>query len=158
MATSKHKPKGGSKKSRTPQAAAKSPRKSPVHSQSGPDGAGEFYHVEVQPRAKFRAFRTQDVGKSGGIERVAGQLSTGSWDTQKWLIGKKLAQVVKQRLVATSNEAERVLRTLESEPKRIAGDHFKARLRAAQKRSRRARAQKASQRQQAKSRRSRQSS
>jgi hypothetical protein len=30
----------------------------------------------------------------------SGKRSSGSWDTQKWLIGKKLAHVVKEKLMA----------------------------------------------------------
>jgi len=34
-----------------------------------------------------------------GVQR-AGRHTSGSWDTQKWLIGKKLAHVVKEKLIA----------------------------------------------------------
>ena len=42
---------------------------------------------------EFVTFRNQDVGARGGIERVAGQRANGSWDTQKWLIGKNEAHI-----------------------------------------------------------------
>ena len=57
----------------------------------GATGQGEYYHVEVRPKSQFTTFRTQDVGKKGGIQRVAGKRSSGSWDDQKWLIGKNEA-------------------------------------------------------------------
>jgi hypothetical protein len=74
-------------------------------------------------------FRAHDVGEPGGIERVSGKRSSGSWDTQKWLIGKRLAHVVKGRLVANSQAAEKVLNTLGSEPRLNRGDYFSAKPR-----------------------------
>ena len=52
----------------------------------GTSGTGKCYHLEVRPRTEFTTFRTQDVGKKGGIQRIAGKRSSGSWDTKKWLI------------------------------------------------------------------------
>ncbi len=92
-------------------------------------GKGDFYHVEVRPQSEFQTFRTHDVGKPGDIERVAGQRPSGSWDTQKWLIGKKLAHVVKNHLVADDRKAKKVLSALGSTPKKIKGDRFKAKPR-----------------------------
>jgi hypothetical protein len=40
--------------------------------QPGARAGGAFFHIEVRPRREFKTFRTQDVGKKGGIERVAG--------------------------------------------------------------------------------------
>ena len=54
----------------------------------GARGQGGFFHIQVRPRTEFVFFRNQDVGRRGGIERVAGRRANGSWDTQKWLIGK----------------------------------------------------------------------
>src|SRR4030095_7819075 len=54
----------------------------------GTTGKGEYYHIEVRPKKEFTTFRTQDVGERGAIQRVAGKRGSGSWDTQKWLIGK----------------------------------------------------------------------
>lgn len=92
----------------------------------GARGGGEFYHIEVRPRADFKTFRTQDVGEAGGIERVAGKRGSGSWDTQKWLIGKDHAHISGDRLVADSADARKVLATLGSRPKHIGADRFKA--------------------------------
>lgn len=97
--------------------------------QPGTGGSGAFYHVEVRPKAQFSAFRTQDVGRRGGIERVAGKRGSGSWDTQKWLIGKEHAHVESGRLVADSSDARKVLAALGSRPRHLGGDRFKARPR-----------------------------
>ena len=93
----------------------------------GATGGGEFYHIEVRPKTDFHTFRTQDVGKKGGIERVAGQRTSGSWDTQKWLVAKKLAHAENGRLIADTSAAQDVLEQLGSKPVHIVGDRFKAR-------------------------------
>ena len=46
---------------------------SPKRQKPGSTGEGEYYHIEVLPKTGFVAFRTQDVGKSGHIQRVAGK-------------------------------------------------------------------------------------
>ena len=89
-------------------------------------GGGSFFHIEVRPKAEFVTFRTQDVGRRGGIERVAGKRSSGSWSTQKWLIGKDHAHIEHGKLVADSADARKVLGTLGTEPRRIRADRFKA--------------------------------
>jgi hypothetical protein len=89
-------------------------------------GGGAFFHIEVRPKTEFKTFRTQDVGKRGGIERVAGKRSSGSWSTQKWLIGKEHAHLERGRLVADTADARKVLSTLGSKPVRIRADRFKA--------------------------------
>lgn len=113
----------------------------------GATGRGEYYHIEVRPSSEFTTFRTQDVGAKGGIERVAGKRSSGSWDTQKWLISKGHAHVDDGHIVAGTSDAKEVLRDLGSKPRHVAGDRFKASPRpdvperekptAAQRRSRR---------------------
>lgn len=95
----------------------------------GSKGGGAFFHIEVRPRSEFKTFRTQDVGSSGGIERVAGKRGSGSWDTQKWLIGKDHAHIENGRLVADSADARHVLDALGSPPKHIEADRFRARPR-----------------------------
>lgn len=92
----------------------------------GATGRGEYYHIEVRPSSEFTAFRTQDVGDKGGIERVAGKRSSGSWDTQKWLISKSHAHVEDERIVADTSDAKEVLRDLGSKPRHVLGDRFKA--------------------------------
>jgi hypothetical protein len=95
----------------------------------GATGRGAFFHVEVRPKREFKTFRTQDVGKAGGIERVAGKRASGSWDTVKWLIGKDHAHVRNGRLVADSKDAKEVLAALGSAPMHVRGDRFAARPR-----------------------------
>lgn len=95
----------------------------------GATGRGEYYHIEVRPSSEFTTFRTQDVGAPGGIERVAGKRSSGSWDTQKWLISKGHAHVEDGRIVAETSDAKEVLRELGSKPQHVAGDRFKAKPR-----------------------------
>jgi len=92
----------------------------------GTTGEGDYYHVEVRPKTQFTTFRTQDVGGRGGIERVSGRRSSGSWDTQKWLIGKEHAHLEADRLVADTEEARDVLKSLGSQPEHIDGDRFQA--------------------------------
>jgi hypothetical protein len=82
--------------------------------------------VEVRPQREFRTFRTQDVGKKGGIERVAGKRANGSWDTQKWLISKDLAHLARGRLVPDTADARKVLSRLGVAPRHVGGDRFKA--------------------------------
>jgi hypothetical protein len=92
----------------------------------GTTGKGEYYHIEVRPKREFTTFRTQDVGEKGGIQRVAGKRGSGSWDTQKWLIGKDEAHLEGDRLVPDTREAREVLKSLGSKPAHIRGDRFKA--------------------------------
>jgi len=80
----------------------------------------------VRPRREFRTFRTQDVGKKGGLERVAGKRASGSWDTQKWLISKEHAHRVGGRLVPDTADARKLLKVLGAPPRHVAGDRFRA--------------------------------
>ena len=95
----------------------------------GTSGTGKYYHIEVRPKADFTTFRTQDVGKKGGIQRVAGKRESGSWDTQSWLIGKDLADVEEGRMIPKTQDAEEILDTLGSTPKHREGDRFTAKPR-----------------------------
>src|SRR5512133_3665387 len=65
----------------------------------GNTGQGNYYHVEVRRGEEFTAFRTQDVGGKGHLQRVAGKRSSGSWATTKSLIGKENAHVEDGKLV-----------------------------------------------------------
>jgi hypothetical protein len=95
----------------------------------GARGGGKFFHIQVRPRTEFVTFRNQDVGGRGGIERVAGQRANGSWDTQKWLVGKSEAHIDGDKLVADSVAAEKVLAQLGSVPRHLEGDRFIAKPR-----------------------------
>ena len=93
----------------------------------GASGGGDYFHIEVRPRRLFVTFRNQDVGGRGGIERVAGQRASGSWDTQKWLIGKTHAHMARGRLVPDSAEAAKLFtKMLGSVPVHLDGDRFRA--------------------------------
>ncbi len=95
----------------------------------GGTGQGDYFHVEVRSKSQFDTFRTQDVGKKGGIQRVAGKRGSGSWDDQKWLIGKDQAHIENDKLVPDTEEARKVLERLGSKPQHIEGDRFKAKPR-----------------------------
>ena len=92
----------------------------------GSRGRGRFFHIEVRPAAEFARFRVQDVGEPGGVERVAGQRPSGTWDTAKWMVEKTHAHVEDGRLVADSDEARRLFESLASEPVLVGGDRFHA--------------------------------
>jgi hypothetical protein len=95
----------------------------------GTTGSGSYFHIEVRRRADFSTFRTQDVGERGGIQRVAGKRSSGSWDTQKWLIGKGHAHVAEGRLIPDTQDARGVLESLAPAPTHVRGDRFTAKPR-----------------------------
>jgi hypothetical protein len=86
-------------------------------------------NCQVRPKTEFARFRTQDVGKKGGIQRVAEKRSSGSWDTQKWLIEKNLADMKEGRLIPKTQEAEGIVGALGSTPKYRGGDRFEAKPR-----------------------------
>ena len=73
-----------------PQTPQATPRAAPSRARAA---RGGFFHIQVRPRTEFVSFRNQDVGSRGGIERVAGRRANGSWDTQKWLVGKNEAHL-----------------------------------------------------------------
>jgi len=104
-------------------------RSSTRRAKPGVRGGGKFFHIQVRPRSEFVTFRNQDIGGRGGIERVAGRRANGSWDTQKWLIGKSEAHIDGNRLVADSLAAEKVLKQLGSTPRCLGGDRFIAKPR-----------------------------
>jgi hypothetical protein len=90
----------------------------------GARGSGGFFHIQVRPKREFVSFRNQDVGARGGIERVAGRRANGSWDTQKWLIGKSEAHRAGKRLVPDTAAARKGLGQLGSLPRHLGGDRF----------------------------------
>ena len=95
----------------------------------GSRGGGRFFHIEVRPSAQFVAFRVQDVGAPGGVERVAGQRASGSWDTAKWLVEKTHAHVEDGHLIPDSSEAKKLFKTLGLAPVHVDGDRFRAKPR-----------------------------
>jgi hypothetical protein len=103
------------------QTKKQSKRKAP-----GSSGMGEYYHVELRPGEEFVTFQTQDVGRRGHIQRVAGRRSSGYWTTVKWLIGKEDAHIQDEKLVPDSKAAKDVIKQLGSQPTRLIGDRFRA--------------------------------
>jgi hypothetical protein len=108
----------------------KVPARESARKKPGSTGQGEYYHIEVRSAGDFVSFQTQDVGKPGHIQRVAGRRPTGYWATVKWLIGKEDAHVQGTKLVADTKDAREVIEQLGSQPMHVIGDRFKARPRA----------------------------
>ncbi|OGZ10571.1 MAG: hypothetical protein A3D65_05795 [Candidatus Lloydbacteria bacterium RIFCSPHIGHO2_02_FULL_50_13] len=93
----------------------------------GMGGAGRFYHIEVRPKSEFISFRNQDVGHKGGLERLAGRRSSGSWDTVTWLVGKDLAHVEKNgQLIIDDPKARTMLKQIRGNIFHKKGDIFHA--------------------------------
>ena len=92
----------------------------------GAKGGGRFFHIELRPSRDFVAFRVQDVGMPGGVERVAGLRANGSWDTAKWLVEKTHAHIEDEHLVPDSAEARKLFESLGSAPRHVKGDRFHA--------------------------------
>lgn len=91
----------------------------------GQGGAGKFYHIEVRPKNEFVAFRNQDVGRKGGLERLAGRRGSGGWSTVTWLVGKDLAHVEQNgQLVIDDPKARTMLRQIHGNIFHKKGDIF----------------------------------
>ena len=104
----------------------KTQTRKPTRKAPGSTGRGEYYHVEVRPGEEFVTFQTQDVGRRGHIQRVAGRRSSGYWTTVKWLIGKEDAHIQDEKLVPDSKAAKDVIKQLGSPPVHLIGDRFRA--------------------------------
>jgi hypothetical protein len=92
----------------------------------GSRGTGEYFRIVVRPDTQFTDFRYHDVGDPGHIQRLAGKRSSGSWDTQAWLISKTDAHPEKDTLIADTTDAKKLLETLGSKPVHAKGDIYKA--------------------------------
>jgi hypothetical protein len=114
---------------KTKKAKAKKTKTAKRRAKPGARGTGDYFHIQVRPRTEFVGFRNQDVGGRGGVERIAGRRANGTWDTQKWLIGKTLAHRDGKQLVPDSLAAEKVLAQLGSIPRHLGGDRFIAKPR-----------------------------
>lgn len=93
-------------------------------------GGGKFYRIEIRPKSAFKTFRTQDVGETGHLERIAGKRSSGSWDTVTWLVAKEDAHVAGGKLVITDPKAKTLLKQLKGPIVHHKGDIFTAHPRA----------------------------
>src|SRR5450759_313335 len=80
----------------------------------GTKGEGEYFRIVVRTKDEFATFRYQDVGEKGHILRLAGKRSSGSWDTQAWLISKDDAHIESDTLVADTDDARRLIEVLGS--------------------------------------------
>lgn len=92
----------------------------------GTTGKGNFYRIEVRPKREFVTFRVQDVGRKGGLERLAGKRSSGSWDTVSWLISKEDAHVSNGHLIIDDAKARSVLKGISGHIYHVKGDVFRA--------------------------------
>lgn len=97
-----------------------------MRAKPGTKGEGDYFRIVVRPKEEFTTFRYHDVGEKGHLQRLAGKRSSGSWDTQSWLISKNDAHLDGDTLVADSEDARKLLSTLGSKPRRIKGDVFEA--------------------------------
>ena len=92
----------------------------------GMGGSGRFYHIQVRPKSEFKSFRVQDVGKKGGLERLAGRRSSGSWDTVTWLVEKSKAHLSASKLIIDDIKVKTLLKQIRGPIKHIKGDIFHA--------------------------------
>jgi hypothetical protein len=90
----------------------------------GTTGEGNYYRVVVRRKDDFVTFRNHDVGDRGGIQRLAGKRSNGSWADQAWLISKEMAHVEGASLVPDSPDAEKILDEI-GPVKHVKGDVFR---------------------------------
>ncbi len=97
-----------------------------MRAKPGTKGEGEYYRIVVRDKGEFTTFRYHDVGDKGHIQRLAGKRSSGSWDTQAWLISKDDAHLDGDHLVPDTADARKLLDTLGSKPKHVKGDVFEA--------------------------------
>jgi len=97
-----------------------------MRAKPGTKGEGDYYRIVVRDKDEFTTFRYHDVGDKGHIQRLAGKRSSGSWDTQSWLISKDDAHLDGENLVPDTADARKLLETLGSKPKHIKGDVFEA--------------------------------
>lgn len=95
----------------------------------GRGGEGDYYHIEVRPKEQFTSFRTQDIGREGHTQRVAGHKSSGSWKTQKWLVSKDDASVEGDELIIDDQKTKTVLENIRGPIRHVKGDVFRAKPR-----------------------------
>jgi hypothetical protein len=89
----------------------------------GTKGEGDYYRIIIRPKEEFVIFRYHDVGKPGGIQRLAGKRSSGSWADQAWLISKEDAHLANGKLVPDTSDAREILQVI-GPAKHVRGDVF----------------------------------
>ena len=110
----------------SPQEQPSSQPKRRKRAKPGTKGEGDYFRITVRPKEEFSTFRYQDVGEKGHIQRLAGRRSSGSWDTQVWLISKEDAHMEGDTLVADTEDAKSLIEGLGSKPKHVKEDVFEA--------------------------------
>jgi hypothetical protein len=92
----------------------------------GTKGEGDYFRIVLRSKDDFTTFRYHDVGDKGHILRLAGKRSSGSWDTQAWLISKEDAHLEGDTIVADTDDARKLLAGLGTKPTHVKGDVFEA--------------------------------
>ncbi len=92
----------------------------------GTTGKGRFYRIEVRPKSDFKVFRVQDVGRKGGLERLAGKRASGSWATVSWLVSKDDAYTKRGTLIIEDKKAKSALKQIRGPIVHVKGDVFRA--------------------------------
>ncbi len=110
----------------TPQERALAQPEGRKRAKPGTRGEGEYFRIIVRPKEEFSTFRFHDVGEKGHILRLAGKRSSGSWDTQAWLISKEDAHLEGGTIIADTDDARKLIEALGTKPKRVKGDVFEA--------------------------------
>jgi hypothetical protein len=110
----------------TPQEHPASQLKRRKRAKPGTTGEGDYFRITVRPKEEFSTFRYQDVGEKGHIQRLAGRRSSGSWDTQVWLISKEDAHIEGDTLIPDTDDARNLIEGLGSKPTHVEGDVFNA--------------------------------
>ena len=110
----------------SPQEHPSSLQKRRKRAKPGTTGEGDYFRINVRPKEEFITFRYQDVGEKGHIQRLAGKRSSGSWDTQVWLISKEDAHMEGDTLIPDTEDARSLIEGLGSKPKHVKEDVFEA--------------------------------
>ncbi len=113
-------------KEMSPRQRASAQPEGKLRAKPGTQGGGDYFRIEVRPKEEFSTFRYHDIGQKGHLQRLAGKRSTGSWDTQAWLISKGDAHLSGSTLVPDSQDARDLLDKLGSKPRHLKGDIFEA--------------------------------
>jgi len=94
----------------------------------GTTGKGKFFRIQLRPKSQFTSFRVQDVGEKGGLERLAGHRSSGSWATVSWLLSKEKAHInAKGELVIDSKkDRDALAKAIRGPIVHVKGDIFSA--------------------------------
>ena len=100
----------------------------PRRKKPGTGGVGKFYHIGIRPKGEFTSFRMQDVGKKGGLERLAGHRASGSWAAVTWLVSKEHAHVSAKGELVIDNKKEKLslAKAIRGKIVHVKGDVFTA--------------------------------